>query len=68
MRKIRIEIESLEVESFATVSGDAAEGGTVHGRQLSFDTYCETMCAGGTSCESGGQRCVCGCDPTAAYC
>ena len=72
MRKIRLEMDALRVESFAMEADAHAGRGTVRGRDESFGgmgcrsndgTECQTY-EGGTSCASGGQLCVCACDPT----
>ena len=73
MRKLRLEIADLKVESFDTHTGSRVHGGTVHGRIRNQDPgYIETYdeCGGATpySCEygCGGATASCGgtCDNT----
>lgn len=74
MRKIKLELDALDVESF-TPSYEPASGGTVHG--LSTDTAVQP-CAdhslyGGPSCgdvscaDTCGQAASCGYDPCGTY-
>lgn len=61
MRKISLDVDALEVESFQTVSDDERKRGTVDGNsipggQRSVDpTFCATQC--GDRCLSGWQPC-----------
>jgi len=52
MKKLRLAIEQLEVESFGTVEEGADGRGTVRGLGTSI-TACATGC-GGAGCQSGG--------------
>lgn len=57
MRKISLDVDALEVESFETVGDDAEERGTVHanwGRTQS-PSVCRTYC--GSQCPSGPMPC-----------
>lgn len=72
MKKIRLNMDTLAVESFACTSGDKAERGTVHGRNDTFFCYSGGDCTGLTcqSCENctiNGSTCsgmhVCLCPP-----
>ncbi|HSU13261.1 hypothetical protein [Longimicrobium sp.] len=53
MRKIRLDVENLQVESFAT---DHASGkaGTVHGREYTVGRECPTMEPGAWGCQNSG--------------
>lgn len=44
MRKIRLEIENLSVESFDTAADPSAGRGTVHGHHTHLDLSCEGSC------------------------
>ncbi|HEX8696587.1 MAG TPA: hypothetical protein VF746_29475 [Longimicrobium sp.] len=76
MRKLKLEIDALRVESFAPVAEDDSRGGTVHGHSYpngcfppsdSQDPYLDTCgyatCAGNSCWQScNGYTCG-GCDP-----
>jgi hypothetical protein len=65
MRKIRLDVNELRVESFGTEKGDAASRGTVHGHATLLN--CPQTQAGYTQC---GQQCLSGwrpCQPTDAW-
>ncbi len=74
MRKIRLELDTLEVESFAP-GHEPARGGTVHGH--SDDDSCLQPCPGhtaqGASCadvscaDTCGQPATCGYYPCGTY-
>lgn len=53
MRKIKLKLEQLRIESFAT---DAADGtkGTVHGREYTDGQQCATVHHGEWGCENSG--------------
>ena len=60
MRKIRLDPDNLEVESFRTVAGAPAARGTVHARETEY-----AACTGGSSmhtacldCYSQAQGCT----------
>ena len=61
MRKVKLDLESLAVESFPTVDLDAAGRGTVHGQdQLSGYVTCGCACSetdGVRVCKSCGPSC-----------
>ncbi len=52
MRKLRLDVDSLGVESFATASHAAAPG-TVRGAEGTYtpEDTCATSCAGGPYCD-----------------
>ena len=70
MRKITLDVEDLQVESFAT---DAAEGkqGTVEGREFTVGIQCQTANTGRADCPgcqvSGAATCV-WCQPDTGTC
>lgn len=78
MRKLGLDVDALEVESFETVDGGGPGQGTVYGNQRSVaPTFCHTQCGGG--CPSGPSPCegsiaftdglaVCPCDDTTGRC
>ena len=47
MRKIKLELEALEVESFPTASGGDAERGTVRGQASGLGCPTDPDCTGG---------------------
>jgi hypothetical protein len=53
MRKMRLDLDSLFVESFDTTAAPADAGGTVHGNAVTFQSYC-----------SDGRTCIDTCDGT----
>jgi hypothetical protein len=61
MKKMRLELDRLEVETFATDEVRLAERGTVHGLNHTRELYCtkgdtcRTSCGGGI----GGAGCTC---------
>ncbi len=61
MSKLRLQVDGLEVESFATAENRLAERGTVHGMNHTRELYCtrgdtcRTSCGGGW----GGAECTC---------
>jgi hypothetical protein len=62
MKKIKLELESLEVESFATDEGEEAVRGTVHGHlPRSQDIFCVSRAP---SIESDLGSCGGSCAPT----
>jgi hypothetical protein len=63
MRKIRMGLEELQVESFATTNGDGAGRGTVLGRQSGLN--CTAYSDGDEQCQvdpshSAQGGCICG--------
>ena len=56
-KKIRLEMEELAVDSFATVDGDAVLRGTVHGRDCSYTRDAQIDCQEHTV--SGTMPCLC---------
>jgi hypothetical protein len=80
-KKIRLEMEELAVDSFATVGGDAVLRGTVHGRDSrTYDDYtcyyeieCQQQTVSGTMpclCASAGEQYSCDstCNPNQCDC
>jgi hypothetical protein len=66
MRKIRLDVNALQVESFETRDGKPKSEGTVHGYITQFLNCAQTQ-AGYTQC---GQQCLSGwqpCQPTDAW-
>lgn len=66
MRKIRLNVEELRVQSYATTGGEWVDGGTVHGQQLatvlacSGHVTCASACSetdGVAACKSCGPCC-----------
>ena len=70
MRKITLDLEDLQVESFAT---ERTEGeGTVHGRDFTTPRECPTVQSGDANCfgchNSGNSSCVWCIDPNSGTC
>jgi hypothetical protein len=61
MRKLRLDLDRLQVETFATDDARLAERGTVQGMNHTREIYCtkgdtcRTSCGGG----GGGVECTC---------
>ncbi len=54
MKKIRLDLEALEIVSFPTSEDDDAERGTVHGRATQYDPdSCPGVTCGYATCASG---------------
>ncbi|MBB4635215.1 hypothetical protein FHS01_001225 [Longimicrobium terrae] len=53
MRKIKLKLEQLEVEAFATDAAGPANG-TVHGREYTVGQDCATVQPGRGGCENSG--------------
>jgi hypothetical protein len=78
MRKIVLDVEQLQVESFAT-DAERGEKGTVHGREVTMGQYCgytvgqgcATVQTGNANCpgcqNSGNASCV-WCQPDTGTC
>jgi len=65
MRKLRLDLEALQIDSFVTETGSAGRG-TVKGQSLfepSHYTVCPVICGGGGD---SGSTCDKSCDP--AFC
>ncbi len=65
MRKLKLDLEELSVESFATTPNRPAEGGTVFGQQCTCYTQC--TCPGCPTCDAScngtcGGTCAGTCD------
>jgi hypothetical protein len=58
MKKIRLNLDALSVESFDTTAAEAKARGTVHGNAESFQVYCSD---GSTCYESACGSCVSQC-------
>jgi len=62
MIKIRLDMEDLKVESFATADGHGEKKGTVHAREFTVGFDCRTAQTGNAQCpgcqESGYASCV----------
>lgn len=74
-RKIRLEMEELAVESFATVEREGMRRGTVHGRNYTRDPQidCQQETVSGTMpclCGSAGEQYSCDttCNPDQCDC
>lgn len=76
-KKIRLEMEELAVDSFATEGSDTALRGTVHGRDCSYtrdpQIDCQEQTVSGTMpclCASGGEQFSCDttCNPDQCEC
>ena len=74
-KKIRLEMEELEVESFATTTSAKAGSGTVEGRNYTRDAAidCQQETISGTMpclCVSRGNEVSCdsSCNPEMCYC
>ncbi|HEU4881355.1 MAG TPA: hypothetical protein VFT45_03890 [Longimicrobium sp.] len=63
MRKIRLHLESITVESFQTTAPDPAAGTVAAHQQISDGGTCENTC--GRSCP---QTCPASCDATCVTC
>jgi hypothetical protein len=62
MKKLRLKLEALAVESFPTVVLEAETRGTVEAAEGSRGTLCATCdgaSCGGTSCGGGPPYCTC---------
>jgi len=65
-RKIRLDLEALEISSFATSELGADPGGTVHAHEMTAGPSCRqsceicdiTMCGCSASCQS--EQTICG--------
>jgi hypothetical protein len=70
MRKISLDLEDLQVESFTTDGADGNEG-TVHAREFTVGAECPTVQSGRPNCpgchDSGNASCV-WCQPDTATC
>ena len=62
MRKIRLDLDALEVESFPTADGDG-ERGTVLAQQSIFQCSVADTCFGNPTC-LGHATCACACSET----
>jgi hypothetical protein len=58
MKKLRLDVDTLAVESFPTASVDAALKGTVHGLLATRELYCTNGDTCRTSCGRVG-NCTC---------
>lgn len=70
MRKVKLNLDNLRVDTFATTADGASPGGTVHGRDGTEMTVCVGLCGGYGQTEVAS--CACPTDdncvyPTAAY-
>ena len=61
MRKLVLDLEALDVESFDAAE-DGADGGTVHGREDFSNTWCPTNCLS-DPCFCHISESGCSCDP-----
>jgi hypothetical protein len=60
MKKVRLDLEQLAVESFATARGRGAEKGTVRGHDSGSEAYsCWADCTWGCVSHSGYEWCIC---------
>ena len=69
MRKISLDIDTLQVDSFATVEDGAPREGTVHAHYASFPDWCtdtntQSRTWNGWGCESISGEVACLCDPS----
>lgn len=71
MRKIKLEVEDLRIESFAT-DGPVSASGTVYGRDFTTPRECPTVQSGDAACpgchNSGNSSCVWCLDPNSGTC
>ena len=71
MRKIRLDVEALQVESFDTSAAAGGEG-TVHGREFTLPQECPSVESGAPGCRgcqnSGNSSCVWCIDPNSGTC
>lgn len=66
MKKVRLDLEALRVESFSTAADDAAKRGTVHGQQQTVplctrERTCHSACSwtdGFGACLTAGPCCT----------
>lgn len=70
-RKLRLDIDTLEVESFTTANG-TEERGTVHGRATAFCNTVDHTCdgantCGGLTCNRAMNSCALSCDACGTY-
>jgi hypothetical protein len=59
MKKIRLDVEALQVQSYPTTGAAPGEGGTVHGQQLGTIVVCSghVTCASACSETDGVHAC-----------
>jgi hypothetical protein len=63
MEKVRLTIEDLQVQSFATSQADAERGGTVHAHDAPTDRYeCPTQDYAWGTCGGSCPENSCGCE------
>ena len=75
MRKLRLDLEELVVESFDTADGEETKAGTVHGHgwtawqgcDISAGSYCATCGYGGQVCPQDTLTCFASCLMTNGY-
>ena len=66
MRKIRLDVDALKVESFETAKRDGADRGTVRANATGVQTHCDHCLSGPYPCErsyaitDGVAVCPCG--------
>ncbi|HEX6909711.1 MAG TPA: hypothetical protein VF142_04940 [Longimicrobium sp.] len=63
MKKLRLDLDGIRVETFATVDARLAERGTVHGLNHTREIYCTKGDTCRTSCGGGGGGAECTCPP-----
>ncbi|HEU0297823.1 MAG TPA: hypothetical protein VFR37_00170 [Longimicrobium sp.] len=59
MKKLRLDLDGLQVETFATAHVEVAERGTVHGLNHTREIYCTKGDTCRTSCGGGQVECTC---------
>lgn len=60
MKKVQLKVEELHVQSYPTTGAEWAEGGTVHGQQVSGVVTCASACSatdGVRVCKTCGPCC-----------
>jgi hypothetical protein len=67
MDKIRIDVDALEVESFATAERGAKERGTVRGHDYSYPNWDCPFSWGNLGCQSISGEVVCECAPDETF-
>ena len=59
MYKVRLEIDALRVETFATEAAAKAARGTVHAEAATRASHCASQCATCANCSSYPDVCFC---------
>src|SRR5687768_15794960 len=67
MRKIRLDLEAIDVETFATTSASTQKG-TLFGHDSQFQTRCMQTCNLDTTCYESGDMCTAACTGLGVEC